>query len=79
MSPSEPSPSSFFQRLDKKPFKPSNEDTSHPNARDFAVDVLKLNTALPLQLAEMFNASIAINSTAFEWMRVVWPRRRWHC
>jgi P-type Ca2+ transporter type 2C len=56
----------FVRKLVENPTKGSNEDMSRPNARDFAVDLSDLNTVLTPQLAEPLNASIAINSTAFE-------------
>jgi Ca2+-transporting ATPase len=56
----------FVSRLDENPSRTGNEDAGRPNARDFAVDLLKLDSALTPQLAELLNASIAINSTAFE-------------
>jgi len=49
------------------------EATNRPNAKDFAVDILNLNSTLTLQLVELLNASIAINSTAFEDVRVRVP------
>jgi Ca2+-transporting ATPase len=56
----------FVRRLDENPSRAGNEDSGRPNARDFAVDLLNLNSALTPQLVELLNASIAINSTAFE-------------
>jgi P-type Ca2+ transporter type 2C len=56
----------FVRRLDENPARAGNEDTNRPNARDFAVDILNLNSTLTPQLVELLNASIAINSTAFE-------------
>ena len=56
----------FVRKLDENPTKASNEDTSRPNAKDFAIDLSNLNTVLTPQLVELLNASIAINSTAFE-------------
>ena len=56
----------FVRKLDENPTKASNEDTSRPNARDFAIELSILNMVLAPQLAELLNASIAINSTAFE-------------
>ncbi|KAI0255139.1 hypothetical protein BJV78DRAFT_1279731 [Lactifluus subvellereus] len=50
--------------------KPNNnrERTSNggTNARDFAVDLSNLDSALTPQLAKLFNDAIAVNSTAFE-------------
>ena len=56
----------FVQRLDENPARAGNEDASRPNAKDFAIDLLNLNTVLTPQLAELINGSVAINSTAFE-------------
>jgi Ca2+-transporting ATPase len=36
----------FFSRLDENPARAGNEDTGRPNARDFAIDLLKLDSAL---------------------------------
>ena len=58
--------SKFVRKLDENPARPGNEDTNRPNAKDFAVDMLNLNSTLTPQLVELVNASIAINSTAFE-------------
>lgn len=35
-------------------------------SRDFSVDQSRINTVLPPQLRKLFNAAIAVNSTAFE-------------
>ncbi|KAF9234118.1 Ca-transporting ATPase [Melanogaster broomeanus] len=44
-----------------------NESSDVPSGhRDFSIDQSKLNTILPPQLRDLFNAAIAINSTAFE-------------
>jgi Ca2+-transporting ATPase len=56
----------FVRRLDENPSRAGNEDSSRPNARDFAVDLLNLNSALTPQLVELVNASIAVGSTTFE-------------
>jgi P-type Ca2+ transporter type 2C len=56
----------FVRKLDENPTRAGNEDTNRPNAKDFAVDILNLNSTLTPQLVELVNASIAINSTAFE-------------
>lgn len=56
----------FVRRLDDNPARAGNEATSRPKSNDFAVDLSNLNEALTPQLAELFNGSIAINSTAFE-------------
>jgi Ca2+-transporting ATPase len=56
----------FVRKLDENLARAGNEDTNRPNANDFAVDILNLNSTLTPQLVELLNASIAINSTAFE-------------
>src|SRR5882757_1423128 len=56
----------FVRKLDENPTRAGKEDTNRPNARDFAVDILNLNSTLTPQLVELLNTSIAINSTAFE-------------
>ena len=56
----------FFRQLDENQARAGNEDTNRPNAKDFAVDISNLNSTLTPQLGELVNASIAINSTAFE-------------
>jgi Ca2+-transporting ATPase len=56
----------FVRKLDENPARVGKEDTNRPNAKDFAVDILNLNATLTPQLVELLNASIAINSTAFE-------------
>jgi hypothetical protein len=56
----------FVHKLDENPARAGIEDTNRPNAKDFTVDILNLNSTLTPQLVELLNASIAINSTAFE-------------
>jgi Ca2+-transporting ATPase len=56
----------FVRKLDENSARASSEDTSGPNARDFAIDLSDLNKIFTPQLAELLNASIAVNSTAFE-------------
>jgi|SRR5712672_587455 len=56
----------FVRRLEEHPARAGNEDKNGANARDWAIDLSNLNAALTPQLVELFNASIAINSTAFE-------------
>jgi P-type Ca2+ transporter type 2C len=56
----------FVRKLDENPARAGKEDTNRPNAKDFAVDILNLNSTLTPQLVELLSASIAINSTAFE-------------
>ncbi|KAH9164446.1 Ca-transporting ATPase [Lactarius sanguifluus] len=43
-----------------------SEARRDPNAKDIGVDLADLNKVLPQSLTELFNAVIAINSTAFE-------------
>ena len=56
----------FVRRLEKNRERTDIEARRGPKARDFAVDLANLNSALPHSLKQLFNASIAINSTAFE-------------
>jgi Ca2+-transporting ATPase len=56
----------FVRQLDENPARAGSEDTNRPNAKDSAVDISNLNSTLTPQLVELLNASIAINSTAFE-------------
>jgi P-type Ca2+ transporter type 2C len=56
----------FVRRLAENHERTGSEERSGPNARDFAVDLSHLNTILTPPLVEVFNASIAVNSTAFE-------------
>jgi Ca2+-transporting ATPase len=56
----------FVRRLEENRERTDSESRRGPNARDFAVDLTNLNSVLPKPLKELFNASIAINSTAFE-------------
>ncbi|KAI9458771.1 calcium-translocating P-type ATPase [Russula earlei] len=56
----------FVRNLEEHPTRAGNEARGGSNARDWAIDLSDLNAALSPQLVELFNASIAINSTAFE-------------
>lgn len=56
----------FVRRLEENRARTDSEARRGPNARDFAVDLANLNTVLPPPLRNLFNAAIAINSTAFE-------------
>jgi P-type Ca2+ transporter type 2C len=56
----------FVRSLDESLERPGREERSGPNARDFAIDLSQLNTNLTPQLVELFNAAIAVNTTAFE-------------
>ena len=52
----------FVQRLEEH----QHERTGVPDSKDSSVDLANLNEFLPLPLKNLFNAAIAINSTAFE-------------
>ena len=56
----------FVRRLDENPTRAGDEERSGPNSGDFAIDLSDLNATLTTQLVELFNASISVNSTAFE-------------
>ena len=56
----------FVRRLEENRERTDSEARRGPNAKDFAVDLTNLNSVLPHPLKELFNAAIAINSTAFE-------------
>ncbi|KAI9449867.1 calcium-translocating P-type ATPase [Lactarius psammicola] len=56
----------FVRRLEENRERTSSKAWSDPNAKDFAVDLASLNTVLSRPLKDLFNAAIAINSTAFE-------------
>ncbi|KAH9052618.1 hypothetical protein EDB87DRAFT_422577 [Lactarius vividus] len=56
----------FVRRLEENREGPHSEARSNPNAKDFDVNLAGLNTILPDPLKDLFNAAIAINSTAFE-------------
>jgi P-type Ca2+ transporter type 2C len=56
----------FVPRLNENPTRAGDEERSGPNSRDFAIDMSNLNATLSPQLIELFNASISVNSTAFE-------------
>ncbi len=56
----------FVRRLEENRERTGSEARSGPNAKDFAVDLANLNTVLSPPLKDLFNAAIAINSTAFE-------------
>jgi P-type Ca2+ transporter type 2C len=53
----------FFRSLGENWEQGSGEER---NARNFAVNLSHLDSSLPPKLVELFNASIAVNSTAFE-------------
>ena len=56
----------FVRRLEENRERTDSESRRGPNAGDFAVDLANLNSVLPRPLKELFNAAIAVNSTAFE-------------
>ena len=56
----------FVRKLDQNYERTGRAERSGSNARDFAIDMSNLNKTLTPQLAEVFNAAIAVNSTAFE-------------
>ena len=56
----------FVWRLNENPARAGDEQRSGSNARDFSIDMSNLNSVLTPRLVELFNAAIAINSTAFE-------------
>ena len=56
----------FVRKLSENQARAGNEDSSGPNAKDFAVDISNLNSILTPQLVDLLNCSISINSTAFE-------------
>ncbi|KAH8983384.1 calcium-translocating P-type ATPase [Lactarius hatsudake] len=56
----------FVRRVKESRGRTGSEVRSDPNAKDFAVDLADLDTVLSQPLKDLFNAAIAINSTAFE-------------
>jgi len=56
----------FVRKLDENRTRAGDEEKSGPNSRDFAIDMSNLNATLTPQLVELFNASVSVNSTAFE-------------
>jgi Ca2+-transporting ATPase len=57
----------FVRRLDENLTRADEEEErSGPNSGDFAIELSNLNATLTPQLVQLFNASIAVNSTAFE-------------
>lgn len=56
----------FVRKLDENRTRAGDEEKSGPNSMDFAIDMSNLNATLTPQLVELFNASVSINSTAFE-------------
>ena len=56
----------FVRRLEENFERADSEARSGSNTKDFIIDLADLNTVLPPPLKDLFNAAIAINSTAFE-------------
>ena len=56
----------FVRKLGENQARAGKEDSSGPNAKDFAVDISNLNSILTPQLVDLLNSSISVNSTAFE-------------
>jgi Ca2+-transporting ATPase len=56
----------FVRRLEEHREQAGSEVRSSSNARYFDVDLADLNAVLPRPVKDLFNAAIAINSTAFE-------------
>lgn len=56
---------------DGHPSRSSSDSTVSGHTRDFSLDQKQVNTVLSPQLCKLFNAAIAINSTAFEDVDVV--------
>jgi len=56
----------FVRKLDENRPRAGEEEKNGPNSRDFAVDMSNLNATLTPQLVELLNASVSVNSTAFE-------------
>jgi Ca2+-transporting ATPase len=56
----------FVRKLDGNWTRAGDEEKSGPNSRDFVIDMLNLNATLTPQLVELLNASVSVNSTAFE-------------
>ncbi|KAH9024004.1 calcium-translocating P-type ATPase [Lactarius deliciosus] len=56
----------FVRKLEENRACTGSETRRDPNAKDIGVDLANLNTVLSHSLKELFNAAIAINSTAFE-------------
>ncbi|KAH9025691.1 calcium-translocating P-type ATPase [Lactarius deliciosus] len=56
----------FVRRLEDNRACTGSEARRAPNVEDIGVDLANLNTVLSHQLKDLFNAAIAINSTAFD-------------
>ena len=56
----------IVRRLEANRERVGSEARSNLNATEFVLDLANLNAVLPRQLKDIFNAAIAINSTAFE-------------
>jgi Ca2+-transporting ATPase len=56
----------FMRGLEERRERTDGDVRNGPNARDFDVDLVNLNTVLSRPLKDLFNAAIALNSTAFK-------------
>jgi Ca2+-transporting ATPase len=56
----------FKRMLEERRERADGDARNGPNARDFDVDLVNINTVLSRPLKGLFNAAIALNSTAFE-------------
>ena len=56
----------FERNLDENRTRAGDEEKSRPNPRDSAIDMSNLNATLTPKLVELLNASVSVNSTAFE-------------
>jgi len=56
----------FVRNLDENRRRAGEEEKNGPNSRDFAIDMSNLNATLTPQLVELLNASVSVNSTAFQ-------------
>ncbi|KAH9025707.1 Ca-transporting ATPase [Lactarius deliciosus] len=56
----------FVRKFEEHRARTGSDARRAPNAQDIGIDLANLNTVLSHQLKDIFNAAIAINSTAFE-------------
>jgi Ca2+-transporting ATPase len=56
----------FMRRLEERRERTGSEAQSNSNAKDFDIDLANLDAVLPHPVKDLFNAAIAINSTAVE-------------
>ncbi|KAH9025702.1 calcium-translocating P-type ATPase [Lactarius deliciosus] len=56
----------FMRKFEEHRARTGSDARRAPNAQDIGIDLANLNTVLSHQLKDIFNAAIAINSTAFE-------------